>query len=507
MKRFGQIEIITAVIIIVTSLAGPAGAEILWSGNVDPSDPSTWDSSVYAYIGKYGNGTMSITGGSDVIDYRGTIGTNLSSTGVVTVDGAGSTWTNSSALWVGYQGSGTMNITNGGTVSARYESAIGYRSSTGEVTVDGVGSTWTNGNVLRVGYGYNSNGTLNITNGGEVSNKSIQIGDKSLSTATVTVDGAGSKLINSVDIYVGIKGDGTLNITNGGEVSSYYPSVMGNFSGSTGEVTVDGAGSTWTNSNNLRVGYSGNGTLNITNGGLVSVGGGLTIDYDDDGDSFVNMATGGMLALFGEADDSLVDFMGLIAGTDAIRYWDESIAGWADITGATKAKDYTLEYLTEGNLAGYTMLTVPGSVIPINVDIKPGSCPNPLRVNFIGGGILPVAILGTEDFDVLDIDVATIALEGVSPIRSNYADVSSSSDGEGCECTTLGPDGFLDLELKFDRSSLLTALEESVGDLSVIGHRTQLPLTLTVMLMDEDIILEGTDCVRILNRGRVKRKK
>ena len=98
--------------------------------------------------------------------------------------------------------------------------------------------------------------------------------------------------------------------------------------------------------------------LSIANGGLVSVAGTLTIDYRTQGDSFVNMATGGMLALKGDADDSLVDFLDLVTGTDAIRYWDKSLADWAPITTATAGVDYTLDYLTEGELAGYTLLTV-----------------------------------------------------------------------------------------------------------------------------------------------------
>ena len=65
-----------------------------------------------------------------------------------------------------------------------------------------------------------------------------------------------------------------------------------------------------------------------------------------------------MLALFGKAKNSLVEFFDLIDGTDAIRYWDDGIADWADIMGATYGDDYTLSYLTEGELTGYTLLTV-----------------------------------------------------------------------------------------------------------------------------------------------------
>ena len=65
-----------------------------------------------------------------------------------------------------------------------------------------------------------------------------------------------------------------------------------------------------------------------------------------------------MLALRGEADDSLEDFLGLVSGTDAIRYWDASLSNWADLTNATLGDDYSLEYFTEGKLMGYTLLTV-----------------------------------------------------------------------------------------------------------------------------------------------------
>ena len=50
---------------------------------------------------------------------------------------------------------------------------------------------------------------------------------------------------------------------------------IGYGTGSAGVVTVDGFGSTWSNSGNLYVGYSGSGMLSITNGGSVSVAGEL----------------------------------------------------------------------------------------------------------------------------------------------------------------------------------------------------------------------------------------
>ena len=39
-----------------------------------------------------------------------------------------------------------------------------------------------------------------------------------------------------------------------------------------------------------------------------------------------------------------------------------AVSGWSDITGAAYGADYTLSYWTDGNLAGYTVLTV--GVVP-----------------------------------------------------------------------------------------------------------------------------------------------
>ena len=72
--------------------------------------------------------------------------------------------------------------------------------------------------------------------------------------------------------------------------------------------------------------------------------------------------------------------------------------------------------------------------LPVFVDIKPASWPNPFQLK--SKGVLPVAICGTEDFDVLTIDPATVELTleglgvGVSPLRWSYKDVATPYEGE-----------------------------------------------------------------------------
>ena len=121
------------------------------------------------------------------------------------------------------------------------------------------------------------------------------------------------------------------------------------------------------------------------------------------------------------------------------------------------------------------------------IDIKPGSCPNPLNVE--SKGVLPVAILGSADFDVHDIDVASIRLADVAPIRSSLEDVATPVDGDECECTTEAGDGIDDLTLKFKTQEIISALGEVVNGETLV-------LTLTGELLDGTPI-EGADCIRV----------
>jgi hypothetical protein len=133
----------------------------------------------------------------------------------------------------------------------------------------------------------------------------------------------------------------------------------------------------------------------------------------------------------------------------------------------------------------------PPEVLFVSLDIKPTSCPNPLNTR--SQGLLPVAILGTADFDVETIDPNSLLLEGVAPIRDGLQDVGTPFGGELCDCTTEGPDGFLDLTLKF-------RTQEIVAALGSVEDREERALTLTGQLMDGTPI-EGSDCVWILANG------
>jgi hypothetical protein len=122
------------------------------------------------------------------------------------------------------------------------------------------------------------------------------------------------------------------------------------------------------------------------------------------------------------------------------------------------------------------------------VDVKPGSCPNP--VNRVGGGVVPVAIAGTSTLDAATIDPATVRLAGVAPIRSALEDVTSTLEPDACGCATTSGDGVTDLSLKFDRRTLVAAL----GDVEAGDTVT---LTLTAMTFGGQE-LEGSDCIEMV---------
>ena len=152
-------------------------------------------------------------------------------------------------------------------------------------------------------------------------------------------------------------------------------------------------------------------------------------------------------------------------------------------------------------IAPAVMLAAPvaaNSAINIAVDIKPNSDPNSLNVN--SKGVLPVAILGTDDFDVMTVNASTVVLswpgitlppladgvsplpsaDGVPPLRWAWEDVNR--------------DGLMDIVLKYSMKAAgpYTVTHERPGDLI---------MTLMGNLMD-GTPLEGYDTVRIINKQK-----
>ncbi len=114
----------------------------------------------------------------------------------------------------------------------------------------------------------------------------------------------------------------------------------------------------------------------------------------------------------------------------------------------------------------------------IPVDVKPGSSVNPL--NLRSNGVLPVAILGTDEVDVADIDPASLLLNGIPPLRWNYGDVSGLSVDPYPDMQSDGGetgDGREDLTLKFNTQDI-------AGTLGTVQRGDTVTLTMDGELYD-----------------------
>jgi hypothetical protein len=160
-----------------------------------------------------------------------------------------------------------------------------------------------------------------------------------------------------------------------------------------------------------------------------------------------------------------------------------------------------------GTFQGYgtTCETAPPPICA-DVDIKPGSCPN--SFNRGSNGVLPVALVGTMDFDVMDVDISTLRIsrldgmggevaphEGPPGPHTVYSDVATPFDNDGCECQEMTGDGIMDISMKFDTPDVVAGLE--MGDLD---PGSLVPLLITGNLMD-GTAFAGMDCVRLVPPG------
>ncbi len=179
------------------------------------------------------------------------------------------------------------------------------------------------------------------------------------------------------------------------------------------------------------------------------------------------------------------------------RYWS-GINTWVFVAGdANNPTFITLPNLTEP-------VTISIAAISAPLDIKPQSCPNP--INTRSRGLLPVALLGAADFDATEVDVSSIQLAGVSPLRAELEDVATSYEpytgkAGALDCTEEGPDGFLDLALKFDKQAVIRSMEGFLGGLAD-GEVLYLELSGSLSGEYGGLPVVGEDVVIIRSKGK-----
>jgi hypothetical protein len=150
----------------------------------------------------------------------------------------------------------------------------------------------------------------------------------------------------------------------------------------------------------------------------------------------------------------------------------------------------------------------------LEIDIKPGACPN--SYNRSSRGVLPVAVVGTGAIDATQIDPASVKLclpgedpadptarcvaphEGPPGPHTVVEDVATPFAGEACDCDVLEGDGVPDLSLKFKTEAVVAALE-----LDGFGAGDQVELVVHLDQLDAlgATPFAGSDCVRLVPPG------
>lgn len=252
-------------------------------------------------VGQTGAGTMTVRGGSTVLQNTGflRIGNEAGSVGVLNVSGPGARYdlTGVSAqnlggiAEVGRSGEGTLNLDNGAELGLTSSggSFVGMQiGGTGSSTGGGTGTANVDGATLRIesnvalpflNVGRNGVGALNISNGGVVdlstaNNDAVVDIGRAASQGDVDVTGSQSVLRVDGDVTVGAGGTARARVAQSGRIEANNVSV-----GAGGVLTGDSlVAAAVTNYGTVRVGDGGAGELGIDGSYLQSGTGVLELE-------------------------------------------------------------------------------------------------------------------------------------------------------------------------------------------------------------------------------------
>lgn len=252
------------------------------------------------------------------------------STGRLYITGSGSKASISSGLLVGDGGYGFLAVENGAAVTSASAYAAGgaktygvtSQPGSGNIVIDGVSSSWAiSGNA---DFGETGVATVTVQNHGDLNiGGTLTLGDQSTGSGTLTVqaDGtvesgdatlgnqAGATGFANVtdtntfwtvdgDLTLGNSGQGTLTVSNNGMVTTTGDATLGSQTGSAGFATVTDPGSEWQINGELKVGDNGDAAMSVENGGYVSLAGNLEI-ADSSGTSSLTLDGAGTRMIVG----------------------------------------------------------------------------------------------------------------------------------------------------------------------------------------------------------------
>jgi hypothetical protein len=162
---------------------------------------------------------------------------------------------------------------------------------------------------------------------------------------------------------------------------------------------------------------------------------------------------------------------------------------WTPPSGSAGSYQVTFKVTDTGGLTDEETTTIT-VILPVKIDIKPGSCPNAFNRN--ENGVLPVAIVGTTELDVKTIDPTSITINGVKASKWEYKDTATPYLGTtSCGCHARSGDGKMDLILYFTVKTVASTLPGTTKINNMVS------LNLAGKLKTGSPI-EGKDCIKIV---------
>ncbi|GGB86351.1 hypothetical protein GCM10011352_10320 [Marinobacterium zhoushanense] len=380
-----------------------------------------------------GNGTVTITDGAELESVSQTgdatsnaiqLGVASNSSGTLNISGTSSNTsklTTTGAFKVGVQGDGTLNVGAYSTVdtaNANSRLSIGhFNGGKGSVNVAGANALL---DAALISVGDNGTGTLNISDGGQVhSSADATIGLGTSSQGTVTLSNGGTWSIDpGKRLFVADGGTAALNIHSGSSVSSYL-AYVGNGPDGTGAVSVDGANSKWTNTDDLIIGASGDGSLSVSNGAEVSTAAKLKIAQAISSTGAVNIGAALGKQAVAAGTLAIADTIEFGAGSGSLNFnhTDENYPLTSKIvsgTGTASINQVAGVTTLSGDTSGFAgTVNVAGGRLYVNGDISNGNI-------VMAGGTLG----GTGNMGALNVTNGSRVAPGNSVGTMNVTDLT-----------------------------------------------------------------------------------
>lgn len=318
-------------------------------------------------------GTLNVSGGATLFSSIAQIGNGGSVRGDATLTGAGTTWTNlANQFFVGIDGIGTLTVADGARLTTLF-SGIGLGpAGNGTVTLAGVGTVWSNPD-HEIAIGVNGGlGTVALASAASVTTGHLVAGVVRGSRGVLSVSGAGTSFTSTGGFDIGAQGGtGTVQISGGGKVSVGGSRVAVD-AGSHGSVTVTGPGSQFQVLGGPVIGANGTGSLSVLGSGSVVTPGAIVGDTNNgfgsgvvlvDGPGSIWSATGG----------------GLVIGNQT---------GATGTVTVTNGGSLSTEHLTVGNggASGQFDVTAGGGATVISANVATNSPGSTGAVTVSGGG-------------------------------------------------------------------------------------------------------------------------